>query len=232
MHAALRNISFFSLCLFAGLPTLAASEPVGEFFNGRDLTGWSDDPADMKYWSVVDGAIVGNSQQNVPQNTFLWSDTRVGDFYLACDVRLTPNNGNAGIQFRSRRGQDGHAEGYQADVGEGWWGKLYHEHGRGLLDNNSVGAQAVKPGDWNRYEILAVGDLIWTAINGKLCTALKDPQGERQGRIALQIHSGAPIKVEYRGLKLTTDPKLELAGLDDAGLKQTLLSRTQKPNTQ
>ena len=208
------------LCLCAW-PAMAA-EPVADFFNGKDLAGWSDDAADMKYWSVVDGAIVGSSKENVPHNTFLWSDSPVGDFYLVCDVRLTPINGNAGIQFRSQRGEDGHAKGYQADVGQGWWGKLYHEHGRGLLDKNEAGNQAVKPGEFNRYEILAVGDNIWTAINGKLCTALHDPKGEREGRIALQIHSGPQIKVEYKSLKLIKNPKLELAGLDEAGLKKAL----------
>ena len=31
------------------------------------------------------------------------------------------------------------AQGYQADIGQGWWGKLYHESGRGLLDKNERG---------------------------------------------------------------------------------------------
>lgn len=215
------NLFAVAVVLMCGLKATAA-EPVTDFFNGRDLTGWSDEAADMKYWSVENGAIVGQSRENVPRNTFLWSDTPVDNFYLVCEVRLMPNNGNAGIQFRSQRGADGHAKGYQADVGEGWWGKLYHEHGRGLLDKNEAGQQAVKPGDWNRYEILAVGDSIWTAINGKLCTALHDLKGEREGRIALQIHSGPPIQVEYRGLKLVKNPKVELGGLEEKVLKQAL----------
>ncbi|MCE9556347.1 MAG: DUF1080 domain-containing protein [Planctomycetes bacterium] len=209
------------LLLLSARPALAV-EPVTEFFNGHDLTGWSDVPGSMKYWSVVDGAIVGQAQENVPHNTFLWSDVPVGDFYLGCEVRLTPDSGNSGIQFRSQRGADGHARGYQADIGAGWWGKLYHEQGRGLLDKNNVGQQAVKPGDWNRYEVLAVGDSIWTALNGQLCTALGDPKGERQGRIALQIHSGPPMKVEFRGLKLIKNPKVELAGMDEAKLRAAL----------
>jgi hypothetical protein len=217
-----------SSSIFLCALTATSAEPVGEFFNGRDLTGWSDESADMKYWSVVDGAIVGSSTEKVPHNTFLWSSAKVDDFYFSCEVRLTPNNGNAGIQFRSQRLEDGHAKGYQADIGEGWWGKLYHEHGRGLLDKNEAGTQAVKPGDWNRYEILAAGDSIWTAINGKLCTALTDPAGERQGRIALQIHSGPPIKVEYRGLKLVKNPQLELVGLNEAKLNEVLRNPMQK----
>ena len=52
-------------------------------------------------------------------------------------------------------------KGDQADVGAGWWGKLYEENGRGLLWDKS-GEAHVKLGDWNTYEIVAVGSKIRT----------------------------------------------------------------------
>jgi HEAT repeat protein len=190
------------------------------FFNGHDLTGWT---GTSKYWSVKDGAIVGGGDAEIPRNEFLWSKVPVEDFYLAVDVKLTPPGANAGIQFRSKKvDEHGQALGYQADVGEGWWGKLYHEHGRGLLDKNERGKDAVKPGDWNHYEILAVGPAIWTALNGTLCTAFLDVKGETSGRIALQIHSGAPQTVCYRVRKLVHNPKLEIAGKDAQELLKAL----------
>ncbi len=180
------------------------------FFNGKDLKGWD---GAKKYWSVKDGAIVGGGGEKIPRNEFVWSKMPVEDFYLVVDVKLTPPSANAGIQFRSRKvDKHGQAQGYQADVGQGWWGKLYHEHGRGLLDKNEHGKDAVKPGDWNRYEILAVGPAIWTAINGTLCTALLDVKGEASGHIAFQIHGGPPQTVCYRAGKLVHNPKLEIAG--------------------
>jgi arylsulfatase A len=180
-----------------------------EFFNGKDLTGWS--ASEMKYWSVKDGAIVGHSAVNVPKNEFIWADGKVQDFYLTVDVKLTPDNRNAGIQFRSKKANaSGQAIGYQADVGAGVWGKLYHEHGRGKLDWNNNAVGVVKPGDWNRYEILAVGHKIWTAINGKLCVALEDPQGELSGKISFQIHGGPAQTVFYRNPTLAHNPKIAL----------------------
>ena len=193
-----------------------------EFFNGRDLTGWS--ASGMRYWSVRDGAIVGNSAVNVPKNEFIWSDVEVKDFYLAVDVKLTPDNRNAGIQFRSKPvDTHGQAMGYQADVGHDQvignvWGNLYHEHGRGKLDWNDRAVKVVKKGDWNRYEILAVGHRIWTAVNGTLCTAIDDTQGELSGRIAFQIHGGEPQTVHYRNPTLTHNPTIELAGLSEKEL--------------
>ncbi|MEE2711812.1 MAG: family 16 glycoside hydrolase [Planctomycetota bacterium] len=190
------------------------------FFNGKDLTGWKGNDG---YWSVQDRAIVGHSDKDVPRNEFIWSHLEVKDFYLAVDVKLTPDGRNAGIQFRSKPvNASGQALGYQADVGSAVWGKLYHEHGRGKLDWNDRGLKAVKPGEWNRYEILAVGHRIWLALNGKLCVAIHDPKGELSGRIAFQVHSGPPQTVRYRIAKLVRDPPVALATMNEAQLLDAL----------
>jgi len=204
-------------CVAMPRPSVAQALREDEkFFNGKDLAGWKGNDG---YWSVKDGAIVGHSDKNVPKNEFLWSDVEVKDFYLSVDVKLDPNDRNAGIQFRSKPiDEQGQALGYQADVGAGVWGKLYHEHGRGKLDWNDNAAGAVKPGEWNKYEILAVGHRIWTAINGKLCVGVEDPQGELSGKISFQIHGGPPQTVQYRNPVLTHNPQLELVGLNETQL--------------
>ena len=196
------------------------------FFNGKDLAGWSGNEG---FWSVEDGAIVGHSDEKVRKNEFLWSEVPVKNFYLSVDVKLTPADRNAGVQFRSIKiNKHGQARGYQADIGKdkkGWhlWGKLYHEHGgRGKLDWNDRALEVVKPDDWNRCEILAVGDRIWTAVNGTLCVALRDPEGEREGHIALQIHGGPPQTVRYRNPTLIHDPPVAFAGLNEEELEAAL----------
>jgi hypothetical protein len=199
----------------------ASAAEDADFFNGNDLAGWT---GNSKYWSVDEGAIVGGSDGEIPQNEFLWSNQDVADFYLVLDVLLEPNAANAGIQFRSKADADGHAQGYQADVGEGYWGRLYHEHGRGMLDDTDTAENAVKPGEWNRYEILAVGPAVWTAINGTLGTAYLDltPDAERSGKLALQIHSGPPISARYRIIKLVHNPEIELENANEEDLMQHL----------
>ena len=185
----------------------------GGVFNGKDLTGWQ---GNMAYWRFEDGAIVGGSDKDIARNEFLWSCVEVGDFYLAVDIKLEPNTANAGVQFRSKKvDENGQALGYQADVGQDVWGRLYHEHGRGKLDWTDRAEKAVKPGDWNHYEILAIGPAIWTAINGTLGVACLDlsQEGERSGQVALQIHAGAPMTVRYRIERLVHNPKPKLAGL-------------------
>lgn len=166
------------------------------FFNGKDLSGWSGDP---ELWSVDNGEIVGRTN-GLKQNEFLVSDLAAGNFRLNVDVRLLRNAGNSGIQFRSQPA--GHeVKGYQADVGVGWWGKLYEELGRGLIWDKS-GEAHVKHDDWNTYTIEANGSRVKTWINGKPCVDLDDPAGARTGVFAFQLHSGGATEVRFRNLRL------------------------------
>ena len=96
--------------------------------------------------------------------------------------------------------------GPQADIGQGWWGKLYEENGRGVIHDNQ-GEKNVNVDDWNDYEILAVGGKIRTWINGKLCVDLDDDKVSRRGVFGLQIHAGGPLEVRFKELKLELNPE-------------------------
>jgi putative heme-binding domain-containing protein len=178
-------------------------------FNGRDLTGWEGDPA---VWSVENGEIVGKGPQK--RNHFLFHKQELTDFRLTVELKLTPNGGNSGVQIRSVPIEGGEARGCQADVGAGWWGKLYEESARGLLYPKKGqafdGDHFVKKEDWNTYEIVVVGNRIRTAINGNLCTDLDDEKIAPKGRIGLQVHSGGPMEVRFRNFQLELNPKFEL----------------------
>jgi putative membrane-bound dehydrogenase-like protein len=178
-------------------PILATAENAKEFFNGKDLTGWDGDP---KLWSIEKGEIVGKSP-GIRKNEFLKSQMTLENFRLKMQVKLVPNKENSGVQFRSEILPDGLVKGYQADIGQGWWGKLYEEHGRELLFKKDQ-EKLVKVDDWNDYEIVAVGSKIKTYLNGTLCVDLDDPQGAKRGITAFQIHSGGKMEVRFRKLEL------------------------------
>lgn len=178
-------------------PVLATVENASTLFDGNTLRGWS---GNMDLWRVENGEIIGLSP-GIQRNEFLVSDLLVRDFKLSLEVKLENNRGNSGIQFRSQALEGGDVAGYQADIGPGWWGKLYEEHLRGMIWDKG-GSQHLKPGDWNLYEIEAIGSRIRTWLNGQLCVDLDDPTGSREGIIALQIHSGDPMDVRFRKLRL------------------------------
>jgi putative membrane-bound dehydrogenase-like protein len=179
------------------VPLLATADTVKDFFNGKDLAGWDGDP---KLWSVENGEIVGHSP-GIPKNEFLKSLMVADDFRLTVKVKLVPNRENSGIQFRSEPLPDGEVRGYQADVGAGWWGKLYEERGREILSSKS-GEPFVKVDEWNEYEVIAIDNHIKTFLNGHACVDLNDPPGARRGIFAFQIHSGGPMEVRFKDLKL------------------------------
>jgi putative membrane-bound dehydrogenase-like protein len=182
-------------------PLLATADNVKDFFNGKDLTGWYGDP---QLWSVENGEIVGKSP-GIKRNEFLKSHLAAADFKLTLQVKLTPDKENSGVQFRSEPLANGEMKGPQADVGAGWWGKLYEESGRGLLWKNP-GDAFVKKDEWNDYVIVAKGSKIQTWINGQLCVDLDDPQVAKRGIFGLQIHAGGPMEVRFRGMKLELNP--------------------------
>lgn len=180
------------------VPLLATPENQAEFFNGKDLSGWV---GDTSLWRVENGEIVGVTKTGLKRNEFLKSAMEVTDFKLTLQMKLTPNKENSGIQFRSEPLPDGEMKGPQADAGAGWWGKLYEESGRGLLWKES-GEKHVKPDQWNEYVIEAKGSKVRTWINGQLCVDLDDAKLSRRGVVGLQMHSGGPLEVRFKGIKL------------------------------
>jgi len=189
-------------------------------FNGMDLTGWTatEHPG---LWTVEEGEIVGrwDKPEDKRAHSFLVHEGIFDDFHLRFEVKLEDNEGNSGVQFRSRfieSGKfEGRVKGYQADIGPGWWGKLFDEHGAGKgAEANTLWAKSgehfVKEGDWNVYEIIAVGPRIQTKINGNLSADFTD-DGSRatEGFFALQLHWGLRAKeIRYRNFVLLPNPKI------------------------
>lgn len=202
------SLSAVTLAIFAcGLTTplrLAAEEPgFAHLFNGKDLTGWE---GDTKLWKVQDGAIVGDSP-GIPHNQFLATRETYGDFELRLQFRLRDGQGNTGVQFRSRRVPEStEVSGYQADIGEKYWGCLYDESRRNkiLVQASESLAAKLRKDDWNDYSIRAVGDHITLTLNGVTTVDYREPDADiaRSGIIALQVHSGPPLKIEFRNIRI------------------------------
>ena len=220
---------FVAVLGFVTAGALAQEAGFKAIFDGRTLYGW--EAANMSYWSVKDGAITGQSTEKNPatDNQFLvWQLGQVDDFELILKYRImgTPA-ANSGIQIRSRVEKDGHAVGYQADIdlaGQ-YAGALYDERGRGMLAErgqktviDSDGKMThtplgdadalmnvIKKDDWNDYHIIASGNHIILKINGKVTAEVIDndkAQRELYGVLALQLHAGPPMTVQFKDIKL------------------------------
>jgi hypothetical protein len=105
-------------------------------FNGKNLEGWEYDPV---YWSVKDGAMVGEitPETVLKSNTFIiWKGGELGDFELKVDYWIS-ETGNSGVQYRSDRFTEVPfaLRGYQADIdgGNRYTGQNYEERKRTTL---------------------------------------------------------------------------------------------------
>ena len=197
---------FLVLTLFASCQQPEEPEFVS-LFNGQDLNGWRGDP---RLWKVVDGAIVGSTEQvKLTHNSFLSTRSSYSDFVLRVSVKLL--RGNSGIQFRSKQFPDDVVKGPQADIAvEKYFGMLYEEGGRGIMeywkhltpqeqtDINS----AARLDDWNSYEIHCQGDHVKMILNGQVVCDIQDPEGADEGILALQLHTGDPMRVMFKDIEI------------------------------
>src|SRR5262249_7851764 len=187
----------------------ACRAEVKSLFDGKTLDGWEGDTKNT--WRIEDGAIVGGSLDRVvPRNEFLCTTASYTDFELKVNFKLVGDRekANAGVQFRTKRIPKHHeVSGYQADVGQGYWGALYDESRRNrVLDkpDKKVLDKLVKYDDWNEYTIRCEGPRIRLWLNGTLTVDYteQDEKIPRTGIIGLQIHGGAKSKVFYKDITI------------------------------
>jgi 3-keto-disaccharide hydrolase len=191
-------------------PAGAYQRDTKRLFDGKSFEGWE---GDLKTFRIEDGAVVGGTlKDNIARNEFLCATGEYGDFELRLKVKLLgdPATANAGIQFRSKRIPNHHEViGYQADMGQQYWGALYDESRRDkvlagpkLDELNKV----LRRENWNDYVIRAEGKRIRLSINGFQTADYTetDDAVEQSGRICLQIHGGAPSEAWYKDISIET----------------------------
>ncbi len=139
---------------------------------------------------------------------------------------------NSGIQYRSKvlDPKGWVVGGYQADMEAGvvYTGILYEERFRGIMavrgekvlwnkdcqkeTTGSIGSSsdiqaAIKSKDWNEYVIIAKGNHLQQFVNGKPTIDVTDDCEAKRamsGVLALQLHAGLAMKVEFKDIRLKT----------------------------
>lgn len=121
-------------------------------------------------------------------------------------------------------------KGYQADIDfdNRWTGQVYEERGRGFLATRGIAVHVpdgggrpriignlqqspdelkalIKVNDWNQLHLIARGNTIIQILNGAVTSVVVDDDAKNRaasGLIGFQIHTGAPMKVEFRNVWL------------------------------
>jgi len=187
--------------LFAALSLQLCAEPL---FNGKNLDQFIVDTPGV--WRVENGTIIGK-HDGMKYNDFLRTKKHYSNFVLRVKFQLADGEGNSGVQFRSKPVPDSHeVSGYQADVGQQYWGTLYDESRRKktLAGPKPEQLATLDKKGWNEYVITARGNHITIDLNGirTVDYTETEPGIEQDGFIALQVHSGSAIEVRFKDMDI------------------------------
>ena len=210
-----------------------SEEPSGNWislFDGKTLAGWKHSTLGEAKYTVVDGAIRGETVEG-SQNSFLLSEAQFGDFELEFEVKVHDSL-NSGVQIRSREkteadlaasGKDGKPAtdlnrffGPQVEIesSPGQAGYIYGEAtGLGWLSpepkDDAHSHKVMKNGEWNQFRVVAKGARIQTFINGEAVADLTQEavfKTHPKGHLGLQVHGikagTGPYDVFWKNIRI------------------------------
>ena len=151
-----------------------------------NLAGWKYEP---EYWKFESGTFHGVTP-GTKEHHYAYTTHEYADFELHADVKLIGNN--SGVCIRLAPTSFDNVPGYQVDMGEGYWGALWDERGRGMVSPypKEDAAKLVKQNDWNHYYIRAQGHHIQAWLNGVKTIDVNDEKGRLTGAIGFQLCHG------------------------------------------
>jgi hypothetical protein len=226
-------LSFSASFAFAEVP-----EGFVPIFNGSDLSGWE---GSADYWSVEEGALTGVTDGSLKMNRFItWKGGMVKNFELRVKVKITAG-GNSGLQYRGTERPDlgdWVVTGYQCDVVQSrpdYNGMLYEERGRRILAQTGQKVVIESNGQpwvvdelqvkdfsaegWHDYRVLVEGNHHRHWIDGRQTVDVIDLDAHGralEGVIAVQVHVGPAMKVQYKDFWLKALP--DYLPMLDAGI--------------
>jgi hypothetical protein len=163
-------------------------------FNGRDLAGWHADGASE--WEASAGVL-----HNRKSGGNLVTDRLFDDFTLHLEFRY-PKGGNSGVYLRGRyevQIADLEGDGTAPDA----LGAVY-----GFLAPNQPAA--LKPGDWQAFDISLVGRLVTIVLNGKTIIAGQEIPGitgaaldSKEGEPGPLLLQGDHGPIDFRNIIVT-----------------------------
>lgn len=198
----------------------------GETFRGwkaADMSFWSIEDGAIT-------AKITEEHPTKRNHYLVYQGGKLGDFELKLRHRiLSSHDVNCGFQFRSEI-FDGEitddCRGYQVDnnTGTPWLVRLYDEFGRHTLawrgektvfdpsgeptttkDETMGGPAWFKLEEWHEYHLICRGSNLILKVDGRLAAEVVDNDPKQQdfsGILALQLHWGEPMTVQYKDIRL------------------------------
>lgn len=221
-----------SLALLVSTEILSAQDGFESIFDGKELGVWDGNPKFWRVEDGCITGETTEANPTKGNTFCIWRGGITEDFELKLEYKIgaTGNSGVQYRSFEvpNERWVVG---GYQADIdsGDRYSGINYGERFRGILADRgqktavkrvdgkvvvevvgSVGEsneiqKKIKKEDWNSYHIIAKGNVFEHKINGvttSICTDDDAKERRASGLLALQLHAGPAMKVQFRNIQL------------------------------
>ena len=219
-----------SLLALLALASTAVAEDKN-LFNGKDLTGWKGLDFWSVEDGCITGRTT-KEKPTKGNTFLVWQGGEIGDFEFTFKYEIVGGNSGVQYRSKVVDEKAFVVGGYQADfeAGKTHSGILYEEKGRGILAQRGqktvikdgdkpgkakvevtgeVGKSAeiqakIKAEDWNEYRIVAQGGHLQHFINGVQTVDVTDETavGAKKGILALQLHAGPAMVVQFKDLVL------------------------------
>jgi hypothetical protein len=178
---------------------IAANDKI---FDGKSLKGW--EVVGGGTWTVEQGVLKGSCTKTDDQGILVY-EKQVKDFTAQFQFKIA--GGNSGFYFRTERIKEQPlVKGCQAEIDAIYdVAGIWETAGRGWVFKPTEELHATanfKPGQWSKMDVSVIGSHYTVKLNGKTITDIEDPQGRKKGALALQLHGGMDMTVEFKDIKL------------------------------
>jgi len=213
------------------LPALGEEPGFDPIFDGKTLSDWkAADMSFWSVADGAITARITDAKPTKRNHYLVFQGGELGDFELKLRHRiLSLHDVNGGFQFRSEIFDGEIADdcrGYQVDnnTGTPWLARLYDEFGRhtlawrgerrvfgvdGAMTTTKIEgadeAARFKLEEWHEYHLVCQGTKLTLKVNGRLVAEVIDNDPKQQdfaGILALQLHSGPPMTVQFKDIRL------------------------------
>jgi len=204
----IRCVLALTACLLVALPA-AADQAWKPLMDGKTLAGWH--PVGDGKWTVEDGVFVGRANKEKLYG-LLVSDKQFKNFTVR--FKFKSLTGDSGFYIRTIIKEPEKAHGLQVQVGPPNTGSggIYESYGRKWIPAKPAAdfeKQYLKPNDWNEYVVIAREQEIILKVNGAVFSHVIDREKRdipNEGLIALQLHRGPPMKVQFKSIRIKHFP--------------------------
>lgn len=211
--------------------SISYAQDFAPLFYGKTLNGWkAADMSFWTIEDGAITAKITEEKPTDRNHYLVYQGGELGDFELKLKHRIISDHSvNGGFQFRSEM-FDGDipddCRGYQVDnnTKTDWLVRLYDEFGRHTLAwrgektifnengeatttkiDSAQGTSHFRLEDWHEYHLICIGNKITLDVDGKRVAEVIDHDPKQQdfsGILALQLHSGPPMTVQFKDIQL------------------------------